>query len=434
MDAGHKAKEISSEKATPAPSSALRRVRVPLLLLALGAGAVLGWLFLPQKLSALFPQASATGDSITVASKTLTFSVDAKALLRATSFGEFGAPIEFANYWQFQIVSLVAEGKKVGPGEQLIAFDAQKIRDDLQRFQTELDQANKELERARAQINLEAQDLKSRLAAAENNYEKLKLKQGMDTRFDVPIDAEKDRLAFEQAKTEVEALRERISWHTKSSEATYSIIATKKSRFQNRVDSIKRGMETFQTKSDREGVVIYKVKWNGERFQVGETVWGSQAILEIPDLNTLIAESSIPEVDIAKVKLDQRVEITIDAFPGKTYTGKVKKIGTLVRPKSWDIPNKILDAQIAFDNLDTSVMRPGMSARAKIETGSIADCLAIPLKSVRSTVDGSLVKILGQQGWSERRVRLGDSNGVEVQVLEGLVAGERIATDFAKAK
>ena len=411
-----------------------RRFALPILVVMLAASTVVAGLFLPGKIAGLFPQAGAKGDSVVVAVKTLTFNVDAKALLRATSFGEFGAPGEFANYWQFQIVSLVAEGKRVEAGEQLIEFDAQKIRDDLQRFQTELDQANKELERASAQIDLEAQDLRGRLAAAENNYEKLKLKQTMDSKFDVPIDAEKDRLAFEQAKTEVAALKERISWHKKSSEATYSIIATKKSRFQNRVDRITHGMETFQTKSDRAGVVIYKVKWNGERFQVGETVWGRQAILEIPNLDTLIAESSIPEVDIAKVKLEQRVEITIDAFPGKTYTGRVKKIGTLVRPKSWDIPNKILDAQIAFDNLDTSIMRPGMSARAKIETGSIANCLAIPLKSVRSTVDGSLVKIKTEQGWVERKVKLGDSNGVEIQVLEGLTAGESIATDFSKAK
>jgi HlyD family secretion protein len=429
--------ENASDIQVASPSRGiLRRFRfsLPLLFLLLGIFAVVAWTLFPGKIAGLFPQTTAKGDALVVTVKTLTFSVDAKALLRATSFGEFGAPGEFANYWQFQIVSLVAEGKRVTSGEQLIAFDAQKIRDDLQRFQTELDQANKELERASAQIDLEAQDLKGRLAAAENNYEKLKLKQTMDSKFDVPIDAEKDRLAFEQAKTEVAALKERISWHKKSSEATYSIIATKKSRFQNRVDSIKRGMETFETKSDRDGVVIYKAKWNGERFQVGETVWGRQAILEIPDLNTLIAESSIPEVDIAKVKLDQRVEITMDAFPGKTYTGRVKKIGTLVRPKSWDIPNKILDAHIAFDNLDTSIMRPGMSARAKIQTGSIANCIAVPLKSVRSTVDGSLVKIKTEQGWVERRVRLGDSNGVEIQVLEGLTPGESIATDFSKAK
>ena len=421
---------------TKSNSTLLRRVRlsVTVLLLALAAAAVAIWLVLPGRLAGLFPQVSAKGDSIVVTAKTLAFSVDAKALLRATSFGEFGAPPEFANYWQFQIVSLAAEGKRVSSGEQLIAFDAQKIRDDLQRFQTELDQANKELEKTSAQIDLEVQDLKGRLAAAENNFEKLKLKQTMSTQFDVQIDAERDRLAYEQARTEVAALKERMSWHKKSSEATYQIIATKKGRFQNRVDSIKRGMETFQTKSDREGVVIYKVKWNGERFQVGETVWGSQAVLEIPDLNTLIAESSIPEVDIAKVKLDQRVEITIDAFPGKTYSGRVKKIGTLVRPKSWDIPNKILDAQISFDNLDTSIMRPSMSVKAKVETSSIENCLAVPLKAVRTTAEGSMIKVKADQGWRQQRVKLGESNGTEVVIIEGLNAGDRIAGDFAKAK
>ncbi|MEP7274396.1 MAG: efflux RND transporter periplasmic adaptor subunit, partial [Acidobacteriota bacterium] len=410
------------------------RISIPVVVVMLLSLLVSTWIIVPGALAGLFPKVATTGDFLVVAPKTMSFSVDAKALLRATSVREFGAPTEFANYWQFQIISLAAEGKRVAAGEQLIAFDAQKIRDDLQRFQNELDQANKELEKSRAQIDLEVQDLRSRLAAAENNYAKLKLKQSVDTQYDVQIDVEKDRLAFVQAQAEVAALKERIAWHKKSSEATYQIIATKRGRFQNRVDSIKKGMETFQTKADRDGVLIYKTKWNGERFQVGETVWGNQAVLEIPDLNTLMAESFIPEVDIGKIKLGQRAEMTIDAFPGKTYSGSVKRIGTLVRPKSWDIPNKILDAQIALDNLDTSIMRPGMSVKTKIETASIANCLAIPLKSVRATVDGSLVKVKTEQGWVERAVKLGDSNGVEIQVLEGLNAGDRIATDFAKAK
>ncbi len=423
-------------KTEPSRNVTSRRFRfsVTLVVATLLALAAVIWLPFPGRLASLFPQVTTTGDFLVVSPKTMSFSVDAKALLRATSVREFGTPPQFANYWQFQIINLVPEGKRVAVGDQLIEFDAQKIRDDLQRFQTELEQANKELERTRAQIDLEVQGLRSRLAAAENNYEKLKLKQSPDSQFDVPIDVERDRLAFEQARTEVEALNERIAWHKRSSEATYSIIATRKGRSQNRVDSIERGMETFQTKADREGVIIYKTKWNGERFQVGETIWGSQAILEIPDLSTIIAESFIPEVDIGRIKVGQRVEITIDAFPGKTYPGAVKKIGTLVRPKSWDIPNKILDAQITLDNLDTSIMRPGMSARTKIETASIANSLAIPLRSVRATIDGSLVKLKTEQGWVERLVKIGDSNGVEVLVLEGLIAGDRIAADFAKAK
>ena len=209
----------------------------------------------------------------------------------------------FANYWNFQIVNLVAEGKQVKAGEQLITFEAQRIREDLQRFQNELDQANKELEKTRTQIDLERQELKTKLAAAENNYEKLKLKQ---TRDDGSRVAEQDRRGPPGLRTgaprEVEAIKERIDWHKKSSEATYQIIVSKKARAENKVNEIKKGMENFQAKADRDGVVIYKTKWNGDKFRVGENVWMGQMILEIPDLNTIIAEAFVPEVDIGKVK------------------------------------------------------------------------------------------------------------------------------------
>lgn len=395
---------------------------------------VASWLFVPNKLAKLFPGVAATGDELVVTPKTMSFGVEATALLRATSVQNFGSPPEFGDYWQFQIVSLAPEGKTVKAGDQLIGFDAQKIRDDLQKFQNELDQAGKELDKTRVQIDLEAQELLAKLAAAENNYEKLKLKQSGDPKFDVPNEVERDRLAFEQAKSEVDAVKDRVAWHKKSSEATYQIINTKKARAQNRVNNIKRGMENFAAKADRDGVVIYKNKWNGERFQVGENVWSGQSILEIPDLNTIIAECFVPEVDIGKIKIGQRAEITIDAFPGKSYTGAVKSMGTLVRPKSWDIPNKILEARIALDNLDTAIMRPGMSVKARIETASLPDCLAVPLKSLRTTASGSIVKIRTEQGWQEQAVKLGESNGAEVIILEGLRAGDRIAVDFAKAK
>jgi HlyD family secretion protein len=387
-----------------------------------------------SRFSSLLPKATATGDDIVATPKTLVFGVDATGLLRATSVQNFGGPPMFANYWDFQIVNIAPEGKQVKKGDQLITFDAQRIREDLQRFQNELDQANKELEKTRTQIDLERQELQSKLAAAENNYEKLKLKQTRDLGVEAFNKVEEDRLAFEQARRELEALRERLDWHQKSSEATYQIIASKKMRAENKVNEIKKGMENFQAKADRDGVVIYKTKWNGDKFRVGETVWMGQTILDIPDLNTIIAEAYVPEVDIGKIKPGQRAEVKIDAFPDKVYTGSIKSIGTLVRPKAWDIPNKILDIQIAFDQLDITIMRPAMSVKTKIQTSSIENCLAVPLKAVRTTAEGSMIKVKTDQGWREQPVKLGESNGTEVVILEGLKAGDRIGADFAKAK
>jgi HlyD family secretion protein len=392
------------------------------------------YLLFGSRLSSLLPRAAATGDEVIVAPKTLVFGIDATGLLRATSVQNFGSPPMFAYYFQFQIVDLAAEGKQVKTGDQLITFDAQKIRDDLQRFQNELDQAGKELEKTRTQIDLERQELLSKLAQAESNYEKLKLKQTRDLRIEALGKVEEDRLAFEQARREVEALKERVEWHKKSSEATYQIIASKKARAENKVNQIKKGMENFQAKSDRDGVVIYKTKWNGDKYRVGETVWMGQSILEIPNLNTIVAEAYVPEVDIGKINPGQRAEVRIDAFPDKIYSGSIKTVGTLVHPKAWDIPNKVLDIQIAFDQLDISIMRPAMSVKAKVETSSIENCLAVPLKAVRTTAEGSMIKVKTGQGWREQPVKLGESNGTEVVIVEGLKAGDRVGADFAKAK
>ncbi|HZS04904.1 MAG TPA: efflux RND transporter periplasmic adaptor subunit [Blastocatellia bacterium] len=373
-------------------------------------------------------------ETITVAPGPLAFRVEATGTLRAASVKSYGGPPAFGSYWNFQLVSMVPEGKSVKTGEVLLMFDAQRVKEDLMKYQNELDQANKELEKTKAQIDLERQELTSKLAEAENKYEKLKLKQRISSDIEAAKNIELDMLGIEQARREVEALKERIEWHRKSSDATYNIIASKKARAENKVNEIRRGMENFQAKADRDGVVVYKSKWNGEKFQIGETVWSGFPVLDIPQLDTIRAEAFVPEVDIGRIRLDQRAEVTIDAFPGRSYTGKVKKMDTLVRPKAWDIPNKVLSVEIELDRLDTGIMRPAMSIRAKIETGSITDCLSVPLRAVHTTAEGATVKVRTQNGWREQAVKPGEANSTDVVITEGLKAGDQVASDYSRVK
>ena len=398
-------------------------------------GLALGVLFLRSAtFSRMLSRTAAASGEVVMTRHSMSYWVDATGTLRATSVRNFSAPPAFGEYWQFQIVSMAPEGNNVKSGDVLVSFDAQKVREDLQRYQSELDQAIKELEKTRASIDVERQELTAKLAESANKFEKLKLKQGISSDIEASSVVEKDNLAVEQARREVEALKDRLEWHKKSSEATYNIIQSRRARAENKVAAIQRGMENFQAKADRQGVVVYKTKWNGERFRVGENCWSGMPIIEIPDLSTITAEALVAEVDIGKIKIGLRAEVTIDAFPGRTFTGVVKSIGTLVRPKSWDIQNRVLDVQIALDQLDTSVMRPAMSIRVKIETNSISDCLAVPLKAVLTTAEGAIVKVKSESGWRLQKVTLGDSNGSDIVVTEGLKPEDRVAADFLKAR
>jgi HlyD family secretion protein len=399
-----------------------------------------GWLALRSAsesgfFEGLFRRAVREGENLEIRQRSLSLWVDATGVLRATSVRNFGAPAEFSNYWQFQIVSLIPEGKRVKPGDLLVTFDAQKINDDLQKFQNELDQAAKELDRTRVQIDLERQELNARLAEAENRFEKSKLKQeGVSTAIISERQIQLDNLALEQARQQVEALKARIEWHTKASEASYRVIVSKRLRAENKVLEIKRGLEGFQVKADRDGVAVYNLKWNGERYQVGEACWSGLPLIQIPDLNTILVEGFVPEVDIGKLKLGQRAEITIDAFPGRSYTGRVSNIGTLVRAKAWDIPNKVLEIQIALDRLDTGIMRPAMSVKARVERGTLSNVIAVPLKAVRTTSAGSFVKLKTDAGWRDQKVEVGESNGTDAVILQGLKPGDLVAADYSRPK
>ncbi|MGD0308027.1 MAG: efflux RND transporter periplasmic adaptor subunit [Acidobacteriota bacterium] len=414
--------------------SGFTRALILLVIAGVVAGtAILRPSLLPHSLGSLLSSGHDHVDELTVLPKSLSFGVDATGILRATSVQYFGAPPEFGSYWEFQIVSMAAEGKTVKKGESLISFDAQKVREDLQRFQNELEQAAKELERTRDQIDLENQELSAKLADVENRYQKMRLKQeGISPDLQAFRDIELDRLSVEQARREVEALKDRIRWHQSSSDATVKIIASKKARAENQVEEIKRGMEGFEVKSDRDGILVYKLKWNNNRYQVGETCYSGQPLMEIPDLNTILVEANVPEVDIGKVKPGQHVEVSIDALPGSSFPGAVKSVGTLVRTKSWDVPNKVLEVLISLEHVDPATMRPSMTIRARIETAAYSDVLAIPLSAVRTVAGKVVVRVREGTQWRDRSVELGESNGTEVIVRQGLQPGDRIATDYIK--
>ena len=262
-------------------SSTVRRLAVVIVVLAILAGGF--FLLKSSAFSKMLAKAGDSSEELEIASRTMTFGVDAAGTLRATSVRNFSGPPPFGNYWQFQIVSMAPEGQNVKSGDLLITFDAQKVQQDLQSLRSELDSATKELEKTQVSIDLERQELSAKLAAAENNYEKCKLKQGVSSDIEASSVIEKDGLDLEQARREVEALKERLEWHTKSSQATYNIIQSRKVRAQNKVDAIQKGMEGFQAKADRDGVVVYKVKWNGERYRVGENIWSGEPVMEIPE-------------------------------------------------------------------------------------------------------------------------------------------------------
>ncbi|MDP2933735.1 MAG: efflux RND transporter periplasmic adaptor subunit, partial [bacterium] len=138
-----------------------------------------------------------------------------------------------------------------------------------------------------------------------------------------------------------------------------------------------------------------------------------------------IAEISLNEVDVAKVKVGQKVTLTFDAIEGLSITGEVAEIDTL-GTVSQGVVNYAV--KIVFDTQDERV-KSGMSVSATIITEVKQDVLLVPNAAVKSDTNGQYyVEILVNNVSQSQSVGTGLSNDTMTEITNGLKEGDKIVT------
>jgi RND family efflux transporter MFP subunit len=128
------------------------------------------------------------------------------------------------------------------------------------------------------------------------------------------------------------------------------------------------------------GVVIKRGVEPGDMVQSGVSSFNAGTVLfTVADLKSLIVRVNLNEVDIAKVSMEQPVRITLDAYPQKTFTGKVR----FVAPAATLVEKiKVFAVEIALDEL-SEAFRTGMSANVEILGEKRDKAVSIPLEALQ---------------------------------------------------
>ena len=139
--------------------------------------------------------------------------------------------------------------------------------------------------------------------------------------------------------------------------------------------------------SPMNGVVIKKGVELGDTITSGVSSFSAGTVVfTVADLASLIVKVNLNEVDIAKVKVGQPVRITLDAYPQKAFTGKVR----FVAPAADLIEKiKVFKVEVALDQL-TEAFRTGMSANVEILGEKRDKAVSIPLEALQRR-DGQAV-------------------------------------------
>ena len=331
---------------------------------------------------------------------------------------------------ELQIVDIVPEGEDVEAGDWLIKFDVANLENELIDEEEDLVLKKQELDELLVQIMADSVQREADLEIQRLTFEQKELSfklaefQPENTKRQMQIDMQKAELQLFDKIDQVERSKR-----------------DDRRKLRRKLDDIKRQLEDIDEVMEQiahatlyapiPGLVVYKKRRTGqteERIKRGDTVHRRQELIELPDMREMLVRTSVNEVDISKIKLKQEVIITLDATSDVFY-GTISYIAKLAKRESTSLGNsiKVFEVEVAIENTDESLLKPGMSATCKIITDRLENATFVPIQSVFEDEEANtFVYVKNGLGYDRTVVKVGQKNSTFITIVEGLEAGQLI--------
>lgn len=142
-----------------------------------------------------------------------------------------------------------------------------------------------------------------------------------------------------------------------------------------------------------------------------------------------LAVVNVSEIDAPKIASGEKVTLTLDSLPNKTFTGKVLGVNT-----SGQVSSGVTTypASIVFDSADDSIYT-NMGVTANIITLVKDDVILVPSAAVQTANGSSIVRIMKNKTVSTVGVEVGDSNDTQTEIVSGVNEGDNVVTSSTSA-
>ncbi len=331
---------------------------------------------------------------------------------------------------------LVDQGDRVEAGQVLARMDASNLQGDRLRARGALEAAEAQLGKLEAgnrpeEIEEAAGNLReaeARLIAEESRYASNRQLYGSGAISRVDFDASRSAVLASRAHRQALASRLQL---LRSGARPEDIAAARAEVTQARgaLATVETRLADTVIRAPFAGVVTQKYADVGAfvtptTSASATTSATSSSILALA--STMEAVANVAEVDVGSVHPGQAVELEVDAFPGRPFSGKVR----LVSPEAVVTQNVTsFQVRITLTDPRREELRSGMNLTARFLVGTRPAALLIPTPAIVSEQGGTGVYVQrGDEGGEFRRIRVGATVGSRTEVLNGLSVGERVYT------
>ena len=229
------------------------------------------------------------------------------------------------------------------------------------------------------------------------------------------IELERSMRTYEQAVRNFKLKLAKSNANMGDIQRAYNVSKTRYDKMTNLVDA-------FVVKAPQDGMVVQKRNWDGSKQGIGATMSGwDNVVAEMPELTQMISKTYVNEIDVSKIKVGQKVEIRVDAFPEKRFGGLVQSVAN-VGERMRNSNAKVFEVIIKATSVD-SLLRPAMTTQNLITTWTKKNVRSIPIEGVH-TLNGVAYVFRGNK--TRQEVKLGESNDNEIIVLDGLFDTDKV--------
>lgn len=178
----------------------------------------------------------------------------------------------------------------------------------------------------------------------------------------------------------------------------------------------------FSVNAALAGTVIEK------KLTLGELASPSEAMFTVADLSRVWIQAALPESALAKVHVGSHARVTVPAYPGQVFNGRVGHIGAML-----DRDTRTVAARIEVPNADGR-LKPEMFATATIDVaGDKREAIALPDAAIVLLEGVPTVFVLEQGAYEARQVEPGERMAGRTVLKSGLKAGEQVVTEGSYA-
>jgi Cu(I)/Ag(I) efflux system membrane fusion protein len=172
---------------------------------------------------------------------------------------------------------------------------------------------------------------------------------------------------------------------------------------------------TTTFRSPASGIVTEKKALQGMRFMPGEMLY------QVTDLSSVWVLADVFEQDIGLVKSGAKASVKINAYPGKTFEGKITYVYPTLKAETRTVPVRV---ELANPG---QLLKPAMFSQVEMQVGAKAAVLTVPDSAVIDSGTRRMVLVQLQEGrFQPRDVKIGARAENYVEVQEGIKEGEQV--------